>query len=276
VHSLRKEFPLAGGGGPLVAVDDVSFTVERGDCLAIVGESGSGKTTCSRIVAGLETASSGSVTFAVSDVTGQGRTSARLRRARQAQMVFQDPYASLDPRQRIGRSVDEVLALHSSIDRAGRRRAVADLLDKVGLHPDLAGALPHRLSGGQRQRVAIARALAARPQLLILDEAVAALDVSVQGQVLNLLNERRAQDGLTYLFVSHDLAVVRQVSTHCVVMRHGRVVESGPTDSVLDAPQQHYTRALLQAVPRPGWTPRVRHGVNTPTVTPVAEMESFP
>jgi ABC-type glutathione transport system ATPase component len=252
----------------------VSFTLDRGDCLAIVGESGSGKTTCSRIIAGLETSSSGSVTFDQFDAQGRARTSARLRRARQAQMVFQDPYASLDPRQRIGRSVEEVLALHTSIDRASRRRAVRDLLDKVGLHPELADALPHRLSGGQRQRVAIARALAARPQLLILDEAVAALDVSVQGQVLNLLNERRNQDGLTYLFVSHDLAVVRQVSTHCVVMRHGRVIESGPTESVLDAPQQAYTQQLLEAVPRPGWTPRVRRSASIPTVTAVTEEDS--
>lgn len=259
VEALRKEFLIPGHPEPLVAVEDVSFSVEPGQCLAVVGESGSGKTTCARIIAGLDTQTSGTVTFH-QPVTSAGgrRVPARLTRARRTQMVFQDPYASLDSRQRVGKSIEEVLRLHGHRDRVERRAAVADLLDKVGLDPALAAALPHRLSGGQRQRVAIARALAVRPQLLILDEAVSALDVSVQAQVLNLLNDLRAEEGLTYLFVSHDLAVVRQISDHCVVMHHGRVVEHGPTTSVLDQPEHPYTRQLLAAVPRPGWQPRSR------------------
>jgi ABC-type glutathione transport system ATPase component len=269
VQTLRKEFWVPGHPEPLVAVEDVSFTVEQGQCLAIVGESGSGKTTCARIIAGLETQTGGTVTFHQPVIASDGtrRMPARLTRARRTQMVFQDPYSSLDSRQRVGKSIEEVLRMHGHRDRTARRAAVTDLLDKVGLDPALAAALPHRLSGGQRQRVAIARALAVRPQLLILDEAVSALDVSVQAQVLNLLNDLRAEEGLTYLFVSHDLAVVRQISDHCVVMRHGRVVEHGPTATVLDEPEHPYTQQLLAAVPRPGWQPRSRRAAPAPTST---------
>jgi oligopeptide transport system ATP-binding protein len=261
VEHLRKEYP-----GPLVAVDDASFSVEPGESLAIVGESGSGKTTCARIIAGLETATSGSVRIAGETVFPDGgrrrgvmRRASRMARARLVQMVFQDPYTSLDPRQTVNAAVSEVLALHGYRDKRQRAGRTEELLDKVGLDARIGASLPRRLSGGQRQRAAIARALAASPRLLILDEAVSALDVSVQAQVLNLLAELRAADGLTSVFISHDLGVVRQVSSTCVVMHRGVIVERGTTDKILDAPSHPYTRRLLAAVPRPGWKPRVTH-----------------
>jgi oligopeptide transport system ATP-binding protein len=262
VEHLRKEYP-----GPLVAVDDASFSVEPGESLAIVGESGSGKTTCARIIAGLETATSGLVRIADETVFPGGgrrgvmRRASRMARARLVQMVFQDPYTSLDPRQTVNAAVSEVLALHGYRDKRQRAGRTEELLDKVGLDARVGASLPRRLSGGQRQRVAIARALAASPRLLILDEAVSALDVSVQAQVLNLLAELRAADGLTSVFISHDLGVVRQVSSTCVVMYRGVIVERGTTDKILDAPSHPYTQRLLAAVPRPGWKPRVTHEV---------------
>jgi oligopeptide transport system ATP-binding protein len=256
VEHLRKEYP-----GPLTAVDDVSFSVEPGGSLAIVGESGSGKTTCARIIAGLETATSGSVRIGGQDVRPGRvmRRAARMRRARLVQMVFQDPYTSLDPRQSVNSAIAEVLALHGYRDRRKRAGRTEELLDKVGLPARVGSSFPRTLSGGQRQRAAIARALAASPRLLILDEAVSALDVSVQAQVLNLLAELRDADGLTSVFISHDLGVVRQVSTTCVVMHRGVIVERGTTSTILDAPAHPYTRRLLAAVPRPGWKPRARH-----------------
>ncbi|MCZ0997536.1 ATP-binding cassette domain-containing protein [Streptomyces mirabilis] len=249
VDHLRKEFPgRSRGGKALVAVDDVSFTLERGGSLAVVGESGSGKTTTARIVAGLERATSGTVT-----VAGSGKGSARP-----VQMVFQDPFASLDPRQRIGAGLTELLRVRIGLGRAGALERAVDLLTEVGLDEQHAARFPRDLSGGQRQRVAIARALALEPEILILDEAVAALDVSVQAQVLNLLSDIRERTTVAFLFVSHDLAVVRQVTDHCVVMRQGLVVEQGPTADVLDRPRDAYTQELLDAVPRPGWQPRRR------------------
>lgn len=245
VEGLRKEF-RSGDGTVTVAVDDVSFTLERGGSLAVVGESGSGKTTTARIVAGLERATSGTVT-----VSGE-------RAVRPVQMVFQDPFASLDPRQRIGAGLVELLRVRTGLARAAARDRAVGLLAEVGLDEQHAARLPRDLSGGQRQRVAIARALALQPEILILDEAVAALDVSVQAQVLNLLCDIRERTTVAFLFVSHDLAVVRQVTDHCLVMRHGRVVERGRTADVLDHPQDPYTQALLEAVPRPGWQPRRR------------------
>jgi peptide/nickel transport system ATP-binding protein len=256
VEHLRKEYQ-GHGAAPLVAVDDVSLSVEAGDSLAIVGESGSGKTTCARIITGLETATSGSVQ--VDGVASGSRRGDRMARARRVQMVFQDPYSSLDPRQTVRSAIAEVLALHGARDGRARAARTDELLERVGLDPLTTGAsLPRRLSGGQRQRAAIARALAAAPRLLILDEAVAALDVSVQAQVLNLLADLRAADGLTSVFISHDLGVVRQVSSHCVVMHRGVIVERGSTSQILDTPAHSYTRRLLAAVPRPGWKPRLR------------------
>ncbi|MER6135503.1 ATP-binding cassette domain-containing protein [Streptomyces sp. NPDC001815] len=249
VERLRKEFPArARGAEAVVAVDDVSFTLERGGSLAVVGESGSGKTTTARIVAGLEQATSGTVS-----VAGNGK-----KAARPVQMVFQDPFASLDPRQRIGAGLTELLRARFRLGRAAARERATELLAEVGLDEQHGARLPRDLSGGQRQRVAIARALALEPEVLILDEAVAALDVSVQAQVLNLLSDIRARSTVAFLFVSHDLAVVRQVTDRCLVMHHGRVVEQGPTADVLDHPRDPYTQELLDAVPKPGWQPRRR------------------
>lgn len=240
VTSLSKKF------GEHAVLHDVSFSVERGTCLAIVGESGSGKTTAARIVAGLETATAGSV-----ELAGAGC---------RVQMVFQDPYGSLDPRQAVGAGLHELLRVRGIRRKTDRAARVAELLDSVGLDERHAAQHPRSLSGGQCQRVAIARALALEPTLLILDEAVSALDVSVQAQVLNLLSDIRERTGITALFVSHDLGVVRQVSDTCVVLEKGRVVERGCTADVLDRPQQTYTQALVDAVPRPGWQPRRRFG----------------
>jgi oligopeptide transport system ATP-binding protein len=227
VRDLRKEYR------GVTAVDGVSFTVPEGGSLAVVGESGSGKTTCARIVTGLEKATSGTVTLHGS-----------------VQMVFQDPYQSLDRRQTVRSCLAEVLTHH----RKDRSR-IGELLDLVGLDRRLGDALPRHLSGGQRQRVAIARALAAEPRLLVLDEAVAALDVSIQAQILNLLVDARARTGVSYLFITHDLSVVRHVCEEVVVMSRGRVVESGPVERVLTEPGHEYTRRLVASVPRPGWVP---------------------
>ncbi|MEV5811061.1 ABC transporter ATP-binding protein [Streptomyces mutabilis] len=252
VDALRKEFPARAGGKPVVAVDGVGFTLDRGGALALVGESGSGKTTTARIVADLERATSGTVTL-----PGAARTRDR-RRPRPVQMVYQDPYSSLDPSQRIGAGLTELLRSCRGMDRASARERAFALLADVGLGEQHGDRLPRDLSGGQRQRVAIARALALEPEVLILDEAVAALDVSVQAQVLNLLAEIRERTSVAFLFVSHDLAVVRQITDTCLVLHHGRVVEQGRTADVLDHPQDPYTRQLLDAVPRPGWKPRRR------------------
>ncbi|MFB7426496.1 ABC transporter ATP-binding protein [Streptomyces hydrogenans] len=250
VDGLRKRY------GDHLAVDGVSFALPAGGSLAIVGESGSGKTTTVRMLVGLERADGGTVRLDGKDRSARPRNRAeRLARARDVQMVFQDPYLSLDPRISVSGCLDEVLRLHTSLDAAARRARVADLLDRVGLGAREAAALPRGLSGGQRQRVAIARALAVEPRVLVLDEAVAALDVSIQAQILNLLREIRREAGIGYLFVTHDLAVVRHVADDVLVLKSGQVVESGPVDRVLGAPEHPYTRLLLNSVPRRGWDP---------------------
>ncbi|MFD9125351.1 ABC transporter ATP-binding protein [Kitasatospora sp. NPDC059571] len=248
VTGLRRSF----GGVP--AVDDVSFTLAAGGSLGIVGESGSGKTTTARIVVGLEQADEGRVVVQGRVRTGRARGRAeRIARAREVQMVFQDPYLSLDPRTGVQAVLRETLRLHfPDADHASR---IAELLDQVGLGTRAADALPRQLSGGQRQRVAIARALAVEPAVMVLDEAVAALDVSVQAQVLNLLADIRERTGIGYLFITHDLGVVRCITDDVIVMRHGRIVEAGPTAEVLADPRHPYTRLLLESVPRPGWDP---------------------
>ena len=262
---LRKVFPrhtgLGGTGSTgLIAVDDVSFTLPAGGCLAVVGESGSGKTTCARLIAGLESATAGTVTVdGVPWHTRRVSLAERRRRARLVQMVFQDPYLSLDRRQTVAACLEESLRLHFPLSAVQRRERTAELLDLVGLTAGHASALPRRLSGGQRQRVAIARALAPRPRLLILDEAVAALDVSIQAQILNLLLDTRAQTGVALLFITHDLGVVRQIADEVMVMKNGRVVEYGDADTVFTGPRDPYTRRLLDSIPRPGWTPRPQH-----------------
>lgn len=249
VQNLVKEFRLRGQrGGILRAVDDVSFTIARGTTLAIVGESGSGKTTVARIVLGLERATSGTALIdgrAVPD--SRGRELHDLRRMMQP--VFQDPYASLDPTFSIERIVDEPLRIFGVGDRVTRRARVAELLDQVALPHDIAQRRPNELSGGQRQRVAIARALALDPQLLICDEAVSALDVLVQDQILALLDSLQKDLGISYLFISHDLAVVRQIANSVMVMKQGRVVESGTVDDVFASPKAEYTAELLEAIP---------------------------
>jgi len=254
VQGLTKSF------GALRAVDEVSFRLAEGGSLGIVGESGSGKTTVARMLVGLDTADSGTVHLSGRDRAAarpRGRR-ARLAHARGIQMVFQDPYHSLDPRIRVGAGLAEVLHLHEpAADRATRELRVRELLDQVGLGDHEAACLPRHLSGGQRQRVAIARALAARPEVLVLDEAVAALDVSIQAQLLALLADVRATAGIAYLFISHDVAVVRHVADEVMVMYRGRIVEQGPTEQVLGAPRHPYTRLLVASIPRPGWNPDV-------------------
>jgi ABC-type glutathione transport system ATPase component len=250
---LRKEF------GELVAVDDVSFDLPPGRSLAIVGESGSGKTTIARMIVGLERPTGGTITACGHDRSRPARsTRDRRRRGREVQIVFQDPYTSLDPRQTAEATIDEVLRLHHGW-RADRRQArTAELIDLVGLDTRQAQALPRSLSGGQRQRVAIARALAAQPAILILDESVAALDVSIQAQVLNLLADIRDETHVSYILISHDLAVVRQLTDEAIVLHRGKVVERGRTARVLDHPEHPYTQRLRASVPRPGWKPRRR------------------
>jgi oligopeptide transport system ATP-binding protein len=250
VAGLRKEF------GPLVAVDDVSFTVPAAGSLAIVGESGSGKTTIAKMIVGLERPTQGTIAACGQDRSRPARSSRdRRRRGREVQIVFQDPYTSLDPRQTAEATIDEVLRLHQGWAAGRRRERTAELTDLVGLDDRQSRALPRALSGGQRQRVAIARALAAEPQVLILDESVAALDVSIQAQVLNLLADIRARTGVSYVLISHDLAVVRQLTDQAIVLYRGQVVEHGPTARILDDPQDSYTRRLRASVPRPGWKP---------------------
>jgi oligopeptide transport system ATP-binding protein len=240
----------------LVAVEGLSFQVAAGESLAIVGESGSGKTTTARLIAGLETPTSGAIR-----IDGEARRplpwSRRERAgyARRIQMVYQDPFTSLDPAQTVESCLDEVLRCHHGRERQARSGRIGELLSQCGLDDRHRHRRPRSLSGGERQRVAIARALAAGPQVLILDEAVSALDVSIQAQILNLLASLRGALGLTYVFISHDLGVVRQVSDQCIVMHRGVAVESGATDDILTAPQADYTRQLLDAIPRPGWTP---------------------
>lgn len=260
VRELRKVFPAPRGvkADDVLAVDAVSFDLRADECLAIVGESGSGKTTVARMIVGLETVTSGTVT-----VNGQDRSQAarhlrdRRTRAREVQYVFQDPYSSLNGRQRIGDVIQSNLRLHAE-DRPGRtelQRRAQEVLDAVGLPKRFIDRLPRELSGGQRQRVAIARALAADPKVVVLDEAVAALDVSIQAQILNLLSDIKAERKVSYLFISHDLAVVNQISDRMIVMENGQVVDQGDTATLLAHPTHPYTRALRAAVPGPGWKP---------------------
>ena len=250
---------LFGRAASLVrAVDGVSLAVGRGEAVALVGESGSGKSTILRAVTGLHRSRSGSVRLDGIELTGLSERGMKPHRRRMP-MVFQDPQGSLDPRLTVAAIVREPLDLASPRpSRAAREARVSELLEEVGLPAAFARRWPHELSGGQRQRVAIARALASRPELLLLDEPVSALDVSVRAQVLNLLADLRERHGLAWLMVSHDLAVVRGISERIVVLRRGRVVESGATDDVLSRPQHPYTRLLVDAVPVPDPTLRRR------------------
>ncbi|MFI9488771.1 dipeptide ABC transporter ATP-binding protein [Promicromonospora sp. NPDC052451] len=253
VRDLVKEYRVRGRGGVLRAADHVTFAVPRGGTTALVGESGSGKTTVSRILLGLETPTSGEALVHVRGAEGRsiaGASRAQRRELRRrVQPVFQDPYASLDPTHTVERVIDEPLRIFGIGDRASRAARVAELLDQVALPRDVAQRHPGALSGGQRQRVAIARALAPGPELLVLDEAVSALDVLVQEQILDLLADLQERLGVSYLFISHDLAVVRGIADNVVVLRQGRVEEQGSVDDVFHAPRADYTRDLLGAIP---------------------------
>jgi peptide/nickel transport system ATP-binding protein len=236
------------GAETVRAVDGVSFTIGRGETVGLVGESGCGKSSLGRALLRLEKIHSGRVVFAGVDVASlEGKELKSFRK--RAQILFQDPYGSLNPRMTVGRAIEEVLIVHGWPGERGPR--VAELLDLVGLPANSSDRYPHEFSGGQRQRVAIARALAVEPMFLVADEALSALDVSVQAQILRLLIELKEKLGLAYLFISHDLAVVRGISDRVLVMYQGRVVESAPTDQLYESPSHPYTRTLLAAVPDP-------------------------
>jgi ABC-type oligopeptide transport system ATPase subunit len=256
VTDLTVHFPIRRGllfdrtVDHVKAVDGVSFEIPQGQTLGLVGESGSGKSTTAYAALQLIRPTLGSVRFAGRELTTLRRE--ELRRARRdIQIVFQDPYASLNPRMTVGRIVGEPLQTHSVGSRRSRRAAVADLLELVGFDPAYTNRYPHEFSGGQRQRIGIARALALNPKLIVCDEPVSALDVSIQAQILNLLKDLQRDLGLTYLFIAHDLAVVRGMSDTIAVMHDGKIVEQGPAEVVYTSPQSDYTRALLAAVPVP-------------------------
>ena len=256
VDGLTRDFVVRARGfwgrrGRLRAVDDVSFAVAGGECLGLVGESGCGKSTMARLLLGLLPPTAGTVTFAGEPVTA--RIDAEWRRfRRRAQMIYQDPLGALDRRLTARVQIAEPLAIHEpDLPRRERRRRVDAVLERVGLTPSLADRYPHELSGGQRQRVVIARALVLEPALLVCDEPVSALDVSVQAQVLNLFQELRAETGFTSVFISHDLKVVRQIADRVAVMYLGRIVEIGAPEAVFHAPAHPYTRALVSAIPDP-------------------------
>ncbi len=251
IQNLSKVFKLRSGFGKstdFTAVDDVSFSVKRGTTTAIVGESGSGKSTVAQMVLNLLEPTSGKIIFDGVDTSALNSKEIFAFR-RRVQPIFQDPYGSLDPMYNIYRTIEEPLRVHKIGDKASREKKVRELLDQVSLPQSTMQRYPNELSGGQRQRVAIARALALDPEVIICDEAVSALDVLVQAQVLNLLAELQSRLGLTYLFITHDLAVVRQIADHVCVMEKGKLVETGSTDDVFDAPRQDYTKALLHAIP---------------------------
>ncbi len=239
-----------GRGRPLVAVNQVSFSIDRGETLGLVGESGSGKSTTARGILGLVPVSGGSVRLDGVELTALSRRGLRQER-RHLQMVFQDPYSSLDPSSPVGESIAEPMVVHEHISRSAANERVADLLERVGLARHHARRYPYEFSGGQRQRIAIARAIALNPKLVLCDEAVSALDVSTQNQVINLLQDLRTEFGIGYLFVAHDLAVVRHISDRVAVMYLGRIVETGPTERIFSDPKHPYTEALLSASPVP-------------------------
>ena len=255
VRNLKVYFPIRTGifrrhTDDVKAVDDVSFTIQKGTTVGLVGESGSGKTTIGRALLKLVPATAGEVFFEGNDVLGMREGDFRPFR-RRMQMIFQDPFGSLNPRLSIFQIIGEALEIHfPTMTRDDRRARVAELLRQVGLKPEMMERYPHEFSGGQRQRIGIARALAVKPEFIVCDEPVSALDVSVQAQIVNLLQDLQDELKLTYLFIAHDLAVVEHISDHVLVMYHGKIVESASAAEIYENPQHEYTRRLLAAVPK--------------------------
>jgi len=255
VRHLKTYFPVRSSilrrhVDDIKAVDDVSFSIEAGTTVGLVGESGSGKSTIGKTLLKLIPATSGEVLFDGTDILPMSESAFRPLR-RQIQLIFQDPFGSLNPRHSVEQIVGEALEIHfPQLNRSQRQDRVAELLRQVGLQPEMAARFPHEFSGGQRQRIGIARALAVEPRFIVCDEPVSALDVSVQAQIVNLLQDLQEQLGLTYLFIAHDLAVVEHISNHVLVMYGGHIVESASADEIYANPQHEYTRKLLAAVPK--------------------------
>ncbi|RPI83183.1 MAG: dipeptide ABC transporter ATP-binding protein [Chloroflexi bacterium] len=255
VEKLKKYFPIRRGVfrrvvGQVKAVDDVSFQVYRGETLGLVGESGCGKTTIGRTISRLYDATEGRILFNDTDLTQLKGPSLRLMR-RNIQMVFQDPYASLNPRMNIYQIISEPLIIFNTVPRANRKERVAELMQLVGLNPSVMGRFPHEFSGGQRQRIGLARSLALNPDLIVCDEPISALDVSIQAQVVNLLEELQEKLNLTYIFIAHDLSMVRHISKRVAVMYLGKIMELTDNVSLYECPLHPYTQALLSAIPVP-------------------------
>lgn len=255
VKSLQKYFPIKRGlfrrqVGAVQAVDGITFDIKRGETLGLVGESGCGKSTAGRTILQLLQPTGGQVLFNGEDLTKLGKSELRQSR-RNMQMIFQDPYSSLNPRMTVGNIISEPLVIHGLGNSASRKDRVQELLKVVGLNPYFINRYPHEFSGGQRQRIGIARALATNPSFIVADEPISALDVSIQAQVVNLLDDLKSEMGLTYLFIAHDLSMVRYISDRVAVMYLGRIVEMGARDEVYDHPLHPYTQALLSAIPVP-------------------------